>query len=262
VLFPGAAFWFSAARFCDALLRRFFLGAFFGWGFGDFAFFAVVFDGAPHVPAGDAAVGAPAFAKLGEFARLGDERLVVGERETFLHPVVVNREHVRAPETENQKHFDGPGADAFYGNEARDEFFVGERAGGFESRDDAVDGFLREVVHRGGFGVRESGFAKSLNGCGENFVRRGALAVCAERFDTRENFGSGFAANALMDDGFEERFVDRVAGVEREFEFAVFGDEAGEALVFRGEVRVGGDVVVGEFEFGGHGVGTRRQFSS
>src|SRR5271157_2351786 len=96
----------------DSLLERLALLCYSGV-FPDFAgVFAGDFDGPPHVPAGYRAPGAPALAEPGELLGLGDAALAIREREAFLHAVVVDGEHVRASEAENQEHFDGPGADA------------------------------------------------------------------------------------------------------------------------------------------------------
>ena len=103
--------------------------------------------GAPHVPTGDGAVGAPAFAEGEEFLGLGHVLLAVGDGPAFFDAEIMDGENVRAAKAEDQKHFDGPRADAVDGNETLDELFVGEVSGLFERGDDAVDGFLREVFH-------------------------------------------------------------------------------------------------------------------
>ena len=59
----------------------------------------------------------------------------------------MNGKNVRAAEAEDQKHFDGPVADAADRDETLDKLFVGELLGLFERGDDAFDGFLREVFH-------------------------------------------------------------------------------------------------------------------
>src|SRR5436853_6157343 len=65
---------------------------------------------APHVPTGDGAVGAPAFAESEEFFGLGHMLLAVGDGPALFDTDVVDGEDVGSAETENQKHFDGPGA--------------------------------------------------------------------------------------------------------------------------------------------------------
>ncbi len=116
--------------------------------------------GAPHVPTGDGSVGTPTFAKGEEFLGLGHVLFAVGDGPAFFDAEVVDGENVGAAEAEDQEHFDGPGADAADGDEAFDELFVGELLGLFEGGDDAVDGFLREVLHGEDFGARETGFAE------------------------------------------------------------------------------------------------------
>ena len=103
--------------------------------------------GAPHVPTGDGTVGAPTFAEGEKFLGLGHVLLAIGDGPAFLDAEIVDGENVRAAKAEDQKHFDGPRADAVDGNETLDELFVGEVSGLFECGDDAVDGFLREVFH-------------------------------------------------------------------------------------------------------------------
>ena len=71
----------------------------------------------------------------------------------------MNGEDVRAAEAEDQEHFDGPGADAADGDEAFDEFFIGELLRFFERRNDACDGFLCEIFHGENFCAGEAGFA-------------------------------------------------------------------------------------------------------
>jgi len=116
--------------------------------------------GTPHIPTGDRAVGAPAFAEGEEFLGLGHVLLAVGDGPAFFDAEIMDGENVSAAKAEDQKHFDGPGADAADGNETLDEFFVGKPLGLFECGDDAVDSFLREVFHGEDFCAGEAGFTK------------------------------------------------------------------------------------------------------
>src|SRR3981081_3082454 len=81
--------------------------------------------GAPHVPTGDGAIRAPAFAEGKEFLGLGHVFLAVGDGPALFDAKVVDGENVGTAEAEDQEHFDGPGADAADGDETFDEFFVG-----------------------------------------------------------------------------------------------------------------------------------------
>src|SRR6266849_6998398 len=117
-------------------------------------------EGAPHVPTGDGAIGAPAFAEGEEFLGLGHMLFAVGYGPAFFDAEVVDGEDVGAAEAEDQEHFDGPGADTADGDETFDELFVGKFLGLLERRDDAVDGFLREVFHGEDFCAGETGFAE------------------------------------------------------------------------------------------------------
>jgi len=55
-------------------------------------------EGAPHVPAGDGAVGTPAFAEGEEFFGAGLVFFAVGDGPTFLHAEIVDGKNVRAAE--------------------------------------------------------------------------------------------------------------------------------------------------------------------
>ena len=70
--------------YCRWLGLGFFSG---GAGFGDFVggFVAGAFEGAPHVPTGDSAVGAPAFAEGQQFFRLGHAFFTVGDGPAFFY---------------------------------------------------------------------------------------------------------------------------------------------------------------------------------
>src|SRR5712672_551902 len=89
-----------------------------GFGGADFAHGGVSssLTGAPHVPTRDGAVGTPAFTKGEQFFGFGHVLFAVGDGPAFLDSQVMDRENIRAAETENQKHFDGPGADAANGD--------------------------------------------------------------------------------------------------------------------------------------------------
>ena len=128
---------FAAASFLRTRGREDFVGD----------FVAGAFEGAPHVPTGDGAIGAPAFAEGEEFFGLGHAFFAVGDGPAFFYAEVVDGEDVGAAEIEDEKHFDGPGADAADGDEAFDEFVVGEFFGLFAGGDDAGDCFGGEIFH-------------------------------------------------------------------------------------------------------------------
>ena len=75
----------------------------FGFGGADFAEGggAGAMAGAPHVPGGDGAEGAPAFAKGEESFGLGPVFFAVGDGPALLHPEVVDGEHIGAAEAEH-----------------------------------------------------------------------------------------------------------------------------------------------------------------
>src|SRR6266852_616086 len=155
-------------------------------------------EGAPHVPTGDGAVRAPALAEGEEFFRLGHVLLAVGDGPAFFDAEVVDGENVGAAEAEDQKHFDGPRANAADGDEALDELFVGELFRLFEGGDDAVYGFLREVLHAQNFRAGKTSFAENGLAQPEHLFRGRGAAVAAEGFDAAENGRGGFAGDGLV----------------------------------------------------------------
>src|SRR5260370_5515301 len=58
-------------------------------------------EGSPHIPAGDGAVGSPAFAESQEFLGPGHVLLAVGYGPALLHAEVVYGEHICASEIED-----------------------------------------------------------------------------------------------------------------------------------------------------------------
>src|ERR1700691_3403167 len=88
--------------------------------------------GSPEIPAGDRAPGLPTFGALAHEVGLGQEigrdllcglETEEGERETFAHSVVVDRQHVGAAETKDEQHLDGPTTDAAHLAEVLDDGF-------------------------------------------------------------------------------------------------------------------------------------------
>ena len=163
----------------------------------------------------------------------------VGDGPALFYAEIVDGENVRTAESENQKHFNGPGPDATDGDEAFDEFFVGHFFCLLESGDDAVDSFLSEIFHGEDFCAGESGFAEFFWRELHHFLRRGCAAGGAESFDASVNGGGGFAGDGLVSDGFEESFVGGVGFGDVDLIGDGFGDERGEARVAVGEVLVG-----------------------
>src|SRR5437899_4254372 len=103
--------------------------------------------GAPHVPTGDGAVRTPALAEGQEFLGLGHVLFAVGDGPALPDAEVVDGENVRAAETEDEEHLDGPGPDAAHGDQAFDELFVGQFVGFFERRNDAFDCLFSQIFH-------------------------------------------------------------------------------------------------------------------
>jgi len=161
-------------------------------------------------------------------------------------------EDVGAAEIEDEKHLDGPGADAADGDEAFDEFVVGEFFGSLARGDDGGDCFGGEIFHGENFGVGEAGFAKCGSFQLQHFFRSRRATIVAEGFDTAEDSGGGFAGDGLVGDGFHEGFVGGLGEVEIFLELFCGEDELGEFFVFGGEVGHGDGEVEGEL-LGGSG---------
>jgi hypothetical protein len=217
---------------------------------GDFV--AGAFERAPHVPTGDGAIGTPAFAKGEEFFGLGHSPFAVGDGPAFFYAEIVDGEDVGTAEIENQKHFDGPGADAADGDEAFDEFIVGELFGLLAGRNDAFEGFSGEIFHGEHFCAGQAGFAEGGSFEFQHFFWSGRAAVVAEGFDAAEDSGGGFAGDGLVGDGLHEGFVRRLSEVEIFLEFFGGEDEFCEFFVFGGEVRHRVGEIEGE-DLGGGG---------
>ncbi len=233
----------GAVRLGRRTLRALGMDGFGGLGLADFgrADFvgggvAGTLEGAPHVPTGDSAVGAPAFAEGEEFLGLGHVLFAVGDGPAFFDAEVVDGEDVGAAEAEDQEHFNGPGADAADRDETFDEFFVGELFGLLEGGDDAIDGFLREVFHGEDFCSGEAGFAEDGLAEFEHFLRGGSAAGGAEGFDAAVNGGGGFAGDGLIGDGFEKSFIGRLRVLDVDLKGDCFLDETLQHSVALGEV--------------------------
>src|SRR6266851_1361179 len=163
--------------------------------------------GAPHVPTGDGAIGAPALAEGEELLGRGHVLLAVGDGPALPDPEVVDGENVGAAEPEDQKHLDGPGPDAADGDEAFDELFVGQFVGVFERRDDAFDGLLGQIFHGLNLCAGEASFAQDRLAELQHFFGRRRAAVGAERFHAAEDSSRRFARNGLISNGLEEHVV-------------------------------------------------------
>ena len=161
--------------------------------------------------------------------------LAVGDGPAFFDAKVVDGENVGAAEAEDQKHFDGPGADAADGDEAFDEFFVGELLSFFERRNDAFDGFLCEIFHCENLCAGEAGFAQGGLAELQHFFGRGNAAGGAKGFDAAKNGGGRFAGDGLVGDGFEERFIRGMGTGDIDLEWESFFDQGLQAFVAFGE---------------------------
>jgi hypothetical protein len=223
----------ASAGFCFGALMRL-----TDTGGADFAHGGVAgtLAGAPHVPTGDAAVGAPALAEGEEFLGLGHVLLAVGDGPAFLDAEVMDGEDVGATEAKDQEHFDGPGTYAADRDETFDKLFVRELLGLLEGGDDAVDGFLREVLHGEDFGAGEAGFAKRGLSKLEHFLGSGNATIGTKGFDAAEDRGGGFAGDGLVSDSFDQSFVRRLGGFDLELKRRCFFDQPLQAFIAFSEV--------------------------
>ena len=202
--------------------------------------------GPPHVPTGDGAIGTPAFAESEQLFWLGFVLFAVGDGPAFLYAKVVDGKHVGTAEAKNQKHFDGPGADAAHRNKTLDQLFVGELMGLLESGDNAFDRFEGQVFHGENFCAGKAGFAESGFAKLEHLLGRGRAAIAAKSFDAVEDGGGGFAGDGLVGDGFEEGFVRAMVIGEAQLEGSSVGDEFGELCVASSEMGCGDRKIEGQ----------------
>jgi len=163
----------------------------------------------------------------------------VSDGPAFFHAEVVDGKNVGAAEAEDQKHFDGPCADAADGDETLDEFFVRNFLGLFEGGDDAVDGFLCKVFHSQDFCAGETGFAENRFAEFQYLFGGRRAAVAAQRFDSTKDGGGGFARDGLVGDGFKESFVGRLQGILVHLERECFCDQPLQAFVAFSEMSGG-----------------------
>ena len=165
-------------------------------------------------------------------------------------------EHVGTTEAKNQKHFNGPGANAADGDETLDEFVVREQEGLVVCGDDTVDGFSCEILHGGNFCAGKASFAEFGGGDFQHFLWRRRAAIFAECFDAPEDGGGGFARDGLVGDGFEEGFVGRLRVGDIDFKGRDLGDEALQAIVAIAEMANGFGKIeseIGWWSVDGHG---------
>jgi hypothetical protein len=209
-------------------------------------FVAGAFEGAPHVPTGDGAIGAPALAESEELLGLGHVPLAVGNGPALFYAEVMDGEHVGAAEAEDEKHFDGPGADATDADKALNEFLVRHGQSLFVSGNDAVDGFLCEVFHGENFCAGEAGFAENGLAQLEHLFRGGRATVAAQGLYAAEDGGGGFSGNGLVGDGFEEDFVGRLGVRDIDLKRGSFLDQTLQGFIAFGEVLGGFRKIEGE----------------
>jgi hypothetical protein len=217
--------------------------------------------GAPHIPAGDRAPGAPFFRTLfhlGGFGEVGGSdfvgwfELAEGEGEAFADAVVGDRQDIGTAEAEDEEHLDGPAADAADLGQVLDDGFVGHAADAGEGGDGAVDGLGGEVADGERFVVGEAGGAELLVWRVEEVLGRRMFAESGDGVEAGEEFGMDgrgrLAVELLVDDGFEQRLKGRLGAGEFEGEWAGSGDEFAEFGVASGELldRQGGVVSGGE----------------
>jgi hypothetical protein len=216
--------------------------------------------GAPEIPAGNGAEGAPFFSAAGHLfgggeVGLGDDAFasegsggegvfaLEGEVEAFADSVIGDGEDVGTAEAEHEEHFDGPAADAADFDQAGDDVVVAHAADALQGGDGPVEGFGGEVAEGEEFVAGEAGGAELFVGRVEQGLGRGVESA-GDLKDAAEDGGGGAAVELLVDDGFEERFKGGVGGFEAEGEGAGAADEFAELGVRGGEGADGGGRVV------------------
>src|ERR1700749_591912 len=151
--------------------------------------------GAPHVPARDGAPWSPFFsAPLHLLARreeVGGHLLSwleaeEGECKAFANAVIVDRQDVRTAEAEDEKHLDGPAADAAHLGKVLDDVLVRHLLDHGECRDGSIEGFGGEIAEGEHLVFREASRAELFVGAIEQMLRRAMDAETAERLEAGE----------------------------------------------------------------------------
>ncbi len=136
--------------------------------------------------------------------------LAVGDTPTLAHAEVVDGKHVGTTEAEDQKHLDRPDADAAYRDQALDEILVRHPAAPAERGNHTRDASCgRGPSSPAPWRRRDPPCARTGARRRDHLLRRRNPAVAAQRFDTAEDGGRGFARDRLVGDRFEQRFVGR-----------------------------------------------------
>jgi hypothetical protein len=138
----------------------------------------------------------------------------VGDHEAFLDAEIMNRQDVHASEFENQKHFNGPWANAFDLGETFDQFFVGQCENFVVSRNGTGNGTGGEVFDVGNFRARETDAAQNEIFDSEDLLGCGMRDVWKEIVETAHDGFGGAAAELLMGNRAQEG-IERRAGFVR-----------------------------------------------
>jgi len=178
----------------------------------------------------------PAFAERGERARRRHAAQAVGEAKAVAHAEVVDRQHVRTPELEDQQHLDGPASDAAHLRQALDDFAVAERHERRAVRHDAVFGLCREILQARDLRERQAHGAQFVIGPRDDSRRQRKLAVAAQRDEAPEDALGGDAVQLLMRDRARERFERRARGLGCEPVGPRRADQRGHHRIARGEM--------------------------
>src|SRR6267142_1316677 len=105
------------------------------------------FQGTPHIPASNRAVGAPALAVFKNCLRFGDVLVSVHPLETLSNSVVVCRQDVWPAEPRHQKHLHGPLTDSMHASEAFVDLFFVHAANLGKRRDGAIECLCGQVPY-------------------------------------------------------------------------------------------------------------------
>jgi hypothetical protein len=232
--------------------------------------------GTPEIPTGDGAPGCPLLRAAFHVGGRGEEvwcdfcaglEPSEGEGEAFADAVVAGGEDVRASQSKDEEHFDGPLANAADLGEVVDDGFIGHAADAGQGGYGAVEGFGGEVAEGEGLVGGEAGGAELGRGDVEDLlgggVDRGERGHGLEAGDEAGvDGGGGFAVELLVDDGFGEGFKGGLLRGEAQGEGANASDEPGEPGVGGGERGDGLGWIVGELAAGAAGVRHERNDTS
>ena len=162
----------------------------------------------PQIPAGDAAIGLPAFCDFFHLQGFWHLALFVVLLNRHLDSEIAGRQYVWAPQRENQKHMRGPNSDAFYLRQVFNNFLVGHIRQASEVQL-ATNRPLRHVAQVRRFLFRKTDRSQLL--VGEFVDAFGSYRFSGKRRKSVEDRCSSFAVQLLIHDSLSQTMKPRLA---------------------------------------------------